>query len=83
MGDPENYDALVAIFVDGQCLERNEVIIKVVIQELQVYIIQNVPVASEILSSKELGQMMLTKSREELCNKLMNQLVLEEYTAIG
>jgi hypothetical protein len=39
---PSNYDALVAVFVDGQCLERSEVIIKVVIQELQVDIIQNI-----------------------------------------
>ena len=42
IGELENFDALVAIFVDGQCLERNEIIIKVVIQELQVDIIQNV-----------------------------------------
>lgn len=39
VGEPSNFDALVAIFVDGQCLERCEVIIKVVIQELQVDII--------------------------------------------
>ena len=42
VGEPSNYDALVAIFIDGQCLERSEVIIKVVIQELSVDIMQNV-----------------------------------------
>lgn len=30
-GAPSNYDALVAVLVDGQCLDRGEVIVKVVI----------------------------------------------------
>lgn len=83
VGDPSNFDALVAIFVDGQCLERSEVIIKVVIQELQVDIIQNVFVQKEILSRESLGQMLIPEKREELCGQIINQLILEEYVAVG
>lgn len=83
VGEPSNYDALVAIFIDGQCLERSEVIIKVVIQELSVDIMQNVLIQNEMMGSQALDQLIYPERKEELCCKIIDQLVLEEYVAVG
>ena len=46
-----NYYALVAIFDDGQCLDKGTVIIKVVIQEQGIDVIDEVEILPEVLST--------------------------------
>jgi hypothetical protein len=49
-----NYHALVAIFDDGQCLERGELMVKVVIQEEGIDVIAAVEILPEVMPIQKL-----------------------------
>ena len=74
-----NYYALVAIFDDGQCLDRGAVIIKVVIQEEGIDVIDEVEILPEILSTQKLQQIKSEECKIEICSTVIDKLVLSAY----
>lgn len=54
-GETINKEALIAIFIDNQCLERSEILIKIVIQELNVDIMHNIYVPNNVVDAAQLS----------------------------
>lgn len=55
-GEIKNYYALIAIFDDGQCVHKGELIIKIVIQELQIDVMSSVEIIKEVVPSARLKE---------------------------
>jgi hypothetical protein len=73
-----NHYALIAIFEDGQCIDKGLLIIKVVIQEIGIDIIMPVEIINSVYPVHQLSKIFLDDKKIEICDKIIDKLVITQ-----
>lgn len=77
-GEIKNYYALIAVFDDGQCVQKGELIIKIVIQELQIDVMSSVEIIKEVVPLARLRDIATEDHRLQICEEVIDKLVISE-----
>ena len=72
------YFGLIAFFDDGQCLDKNEIIVKIVIQDSNIDLIQSLEIPKQLISGDKLRDLLNPSKTAEIFHTIVDKLVVNE-----
>ena len=72
------YFGLIAFFDDGQCLDKNEIILKIVIQDSGIDLIQSLEIPKQLIQGDKLKELLVPSQTAEIFQTIVDKLVVNE-----